>query len=82
MMPFLSIAVPPVEEIMELTIALGRRTNPTIRCGGVSLNTATLDGAAAARLCASESARLGLPVADPVRGGPAFDVLVDECLKS
>ena len=29
---------------------------------------------------ARESARLGLPVADPVRGGPAFDALVDSCL--
>jgi hypothetical protein len=28
-----------------------------------------------------ESERLCLPVADPVRGGPAFDRLVDECLK-
>lgn len=74
--------VPPVEEIIELTIALGRRTNPDIRCGGVSLNTSALDDAAAAELCASESARLGLPVADPIRGGPAFGALVDECLKS
>ena len=73
--------VPPVEEIIDLTIALGRRTNPEIRCGGISLNTSTLDEAAAADLCRSESVRLGLPVADPIRGGPAFDQLVDECLK-
>ena len=31
------------------------------------------------RLIAAESARLGLPVADPIRGGPAFDRLLDRC---
>ena len=75
-------AVPPVEEIIELTIALGRRTNPAIRCGGISLNTSALDEAAAIELCRSETARLGLPVADPIRGGTAFDDLIAECLKS
>jgi hypothetical protein len=29
---------------------------------------------------AAESKRLGLPVADPIRGGPAFDKLIDSCL--
>lgn len=76
-----AFAVPPVEEIIDLTIALGRRTNPAIRCGGISLNTSALDEAAAFDLCRSESARLGLPVADPIRAGPTFDQLVDECLK-
>jgi uncharacterized NAD-dependent epimerase/dehydratase family protein len=69
-----------VEEIVELTILLGRRTNPAIRCGGFAFNTSALDEAAATELMARESARLGLPVADPVRGGFAFDALVDSCL--
>lgn len=69
-----------IEEIVELTIALGRRTNPAIRCGGFSFNTSALSGADAAALMASESRRLGLPVADPIRGGAAFDALVDSCL--
>jgi uncharacterized NAD-dependent epimerase/dehydratase family protein len=51
-----------------------------IRCGGVSFNTSALDEAEALEVMRSESARLGLPVADPVRGGPAFDALVDSCL--
>ena len=75
-------AVPPVEEIIDLTIALGRRTNPAIRCGGISLNTSSLSDADAASLCDAESARLGLPVADPVRGGTPFDALITECLKA
>ena len=74
-------AVPPIEDIIELTVALGRRTNPAIRCGGVSLNTSAMDEAEADALCASETARLGLPVADPIRGGAAFDALIEECLK-
>jgi uncharacterized NAD-dependent epimerase/dehydratase family protein len=75
-------AVPPVEEIIELTIALGRRTNSAIRCGGVSLNTSALGDDEAAKLCAAEADRLRLPVADPIRGGPLFDALVEECLRS
>ncbi|WP_343521120.1 DUF1611 domain-containing protein [Sphingomonas sp.] len=73
-------ALTSVEEIVELTIALGRRTNPAIRCGGFSFNTFALGDAEAAELMARESKRLGLPVADPIRGGPAFDALVGSCL--
>ncbi|WP_066665024.1 MULTISPECIES: DUF1611 domain-containing protein [unclassified Sphingomonas] len=69
-----------VEEIASLATALGRRTNPAIRCGGFSYNTAAMDADAAARFMAAESVRLGLPVADPIRGGAAFEALVDSCL--
>jgi uncharacterized NAD-dependent epimerase/dehydratase family protein len=69
-----------VEEIAEMTMLLGRRTNPAIRCGGFSFNTSALEGAEAAELMARESHRLGLPVADPIRGGAAFDALVESCL--
>lgn len=75
-------AVPTIEEIIRLTTALGSRTNPHIRCAGVSLNTSYLPAEEADALCAAESERLCLPVADPIRGGPAFDRLIDECLKS
>ena len=69
-----------IEEIIDLTLALGRRTNPAIRCGGVSFNTSALDEAEARALMERESERLGLPVADPIRGGPAFEALVASCL--
>ncbi|HWW77996.1 MAG TPA: DUF1611 domain-containing protein [Steroidobacteraceae bacterium] len=72
--------VPTIEETIELNLRLGRRTNPAIRCAGVSLNTAKLEAAAARELLASEAQRLGLPVADPIRGGPEFHQLVDACL--
>ncbi len=73
-------SLPSVEEVIDLTVALGRRTNPAIRCGGVAYNTAALDADEATRLMAVDAERLGLPVADPIRGGPAFDALVDRCL--
>jgi len=73
-------ALPSIEETIEVTLTLGRRTNHAIRCGGVCLNTGHLSDAEADSLIAAESARLGIPVADPIRGGPAFDRLIDNCL--
>jgi len=75
-----AFALPSIEETIELTLLLGRRTNPGIRCAGVSMNTSRLEPAQAASLLASESKRLGMPVADPVRGGESFDQLVLACL--
>lgn len=73
--------VPDVEEAIDLNLRLGGRTNPAIRCGGLSYNTARLDEAEALRLMQAESDRLGLPVADPIRGGDLFDRLVEGCLR-
>jgi uncharacterized NAD-dependent epimerase/dehydratase family protein len=75
-----SFPLPSVDETIDLNLRLGRRTNSAIRCGGISLNTVQLDAAAASRLLAEESRRLGLPVADPMRGGAEFERLVDACL--
>jgi uncharacterized NAD-dependent epimerase/dehydratase family protein len=72
--------VPRVEAIIDLTIRLGSRTNAAIRVGGVSFNTGALGEDEARDLMAQESARLGLPVADPMRGGEEFERLVDSCL--
>ncbi|PKP93831.1 MAG: DUF1611 domain-containing protein [Alphaproteobacteria bacterium HGW-Alphaproteobacteria-16] len=73
-------AMPTIEQVIDLTVALGSRTNPAIRCAGVALNTSRYSAEAAAALIQAESERLNLPVADPIRGGPAFDALVDACL--
>ncbi|MEL7688049.1 DUF1611 domain-containing protein [Citromicrobium bathyomarinum] len=72
--------LPDIEELAELTIRLGRRTNPAIRCAGVSLNTSALGSEEALSLLTGETARLGMPVADPMRGGDLFDQLVESCL--
>jgi uncharacterized NAD-dependent epimerase/dehydratase family protein len=73
--------VPSIEETMDINLRLGRRTNRAIRCAGVSLNTSRLEIGAAQRLLDQESARLGLPVADPVRGGAHFAELIAACLQ-
>jgi uncharacterized NAD-dependent epimerase/dehydratase family protein len=75
-----SYLVPDLEETIELNLRLGRRTNAAIRCAGISLDTSRLSTEAAHRLLAEQSARLGLPVADPMRGGMEFEGLVDACL--
>ena len=72
--------VPSLAETIDLTLRLGRRTNPAIRCGGISLNTAALDADTARELLACESMRLGLPAADPIRRGSEFQRLIDSCL--
>jgi uncharacterized NAD-dependent epimerase/dehydratase family protein len=74
-----SAPLPSIEAVIAQTVALGRVTNPAIRCVGVALNTSSLDEAAAQAEIAALSARLGLPVADPMRGGDTFERLVDNC---
>ncbi|MGI9169542.1 MAG: DUF1611 domain-containing protein [Caulobacteraceae bacterium] len=73
--------LPTVEEVADLTLRRGRRTNPAIRCAGVSLHTSGLSEVAALELIAAETARLELPAADPMRGGGAFERRADECLR-
>jgi uncharacterized NAD-dependent epimerase/dehydratase family protein len=73
--------VPSIVETIDLTLRLGRRTNPAIRCAGVSLNTVRLEAAAAHELLARENQQLGLPTADPIRQGAEFKELVDACLR-
>ncbi|PZU51398.1 MAG: DUF1611 domain-containing protein [Sphingomonas sp.] len=72
--------IPELDTAIETYLAAGRLTNPTIRCGGISLNTAGLDAAEAAAEIARTEDRFGLPTADPLRGGPALDRLIDGCV--
>lgn len=74
------LALPGVQETIDLAVRLAQRTNPAVRCAGVSLNTASLTPAQAEAAMAGLSAELGLPVADPIRGGPCLDRLVAACL--
>lgn len=73
------LALPSIETLIAHTILLGRVTNPAIRCIGIALNTGGMDAAAADAEIAATAARLPYPVADPMRGGPQFDRLLDAC---
>jgi uncharacterized NAD-dependent epimerase/dehydratase family protein len=75
-----SYLLPTIAETIDLNLRLGRRINAAIRCAGVSLNTSAMTAEAAAELLSEESARLGLPVADVMRGGAPFEALVNACL--
>jgi len=75
-----AVPLPKVAALIDLTLTLGRLTNPNIRCAGVAFNTGGMSDAAAAETMADAATKLGLPVADPVRGGPAFAALVGACL--
>ena len=77
-----SYKLPTIPELVDLALLLGSRVNPNVRCGGVSLNTHGLSAAEATDALAREGSALGMPVADPMRGGQAFEDLVDACLGS
>jgi uncharacterized NAD-dependent epimerase/dehydratase family protein len=71
---------PSLTEAIDLNLRLARRTNPKVRCAGVALNTSTLGAADAQTVLSEHSSRLGLPVADPIRGGVEFERLAEACL--
>jgi len=71
---------PPLEDAIALHLRMGSLTNPKIRCAGVSFNTSSLGPAEAKELLDRTSHAIGLPVADPMRGGAAFERLVEACL--
>jgi uncharacterized NAD-dependent epimerase/dehydratase family protein len=72
--------LPDLREAIDLTLRLGARTNPAIRCAGIALNTSRLSEADGHAVIARTKAEMQLPVADPIRGGAAFDELVAACL--
>jgi uncharacterized NAD-dependent epimerase/dehydratase family protein len=73
---------PSLPEAITRHVAMGSLTNAKIRCAGVSFNTASLRPAAAETLMQGVAQSLGLPVADPMRGGAALERLVESCLAS
>ena len=73
-------AVPSLAETIDLTLRLGARTNPAIRCAGISLNTAHLGPDERRRVLAETESEVGLCTADPMQPGEAFEALLDACL--
>jgi uncharacterized NAD-dependent epimerase/dehydratase family protein len=70
--------LPSIEQVIDQTVAMGRITNPDIRCCGVSLNTSALGDHAATEEITATAQRTGFPVADPVRG-LGLERLLDAC---
>ena len=73
---------PSLPEAIARHCAMGSLTNAKIRCAGISFNTASLGPTAADTLMQGVAQSLGLPVADPMRGGAALERLIESCLAS
>ena len=67
-----------IAEAIEATTALGKLTNPAVRCVGIALNTAALSANDAERLLRDTQRQFALPTCDPQRGGAA--AIVDALL--
>ena len=62
-------AVPGVSECMALNVALGRRTNPDVRCVGVCVNTSGLKASERSTYLQRLEREVELPCVDPVIDG-------------
>ena len=71
---------PQLPDAIAVHLRMGALTNPQIRCAGVSFNTAAFEAAEAVELMQRTSDSIGLPVADPMRGGALFERLVEACI--
>ena len=71
---------PSLPEAIARHVAMGSLTNKKIRCAGISFNTGAIAPVEAVALMQRTSENLALPVADPMRGGAAFERLVESCL--
>lgn len=66
---FPEFAVPTIPEVIELTVATGRLTNPNIRCVGISVNTSSLEDKVRAAYIEELTRQNDLPCVDPVATG-------------
>lgn len=63
--------LPTIQQVIDMAIAMGRLTNPDIRCVGICVNTSALDEADAKAYLAKTGAEHELPCVDPMRFGSA-----------
>jgi uncharacterized NAD-dependent epimerase/dehydratase family protein len=61
--------LPTIGDVIHLTIACGRLTNPAIRCVGIAINTEKLSESEAKNEIARAEKQFALPATDPVRFG-------------
>ena len=62
-------ALPTIGQVIDLTIANGKLTNPNIQCVGIAINTEHLDEAAAHAILTATATEYGLACVDPIRTG-------------
>lgn len=64
-------SLPSIQQVIDMTIACGRLTNPDIRCVGIAVNTLALDEVTCSRTLAEIAETHDLPAVDPIRTGVA-----------
>jgi uncharacterized NAD-dependent epimerase/dehydratase family protein len=65
------VKIPPLLELIELYLSMGRLTNPAIRCSGISLNTRGMSDSERETALNNTRQDTGLVVFDPVATGVA-----------
>jgi uncharacterized NAD-dependent epimerase/dehydratase family protein len=63
--------IPDLQVAIDRYVEAARLTNRAVRCIGLSINSSSLSDAEWASYASAQSARLQLPVVDPLRGGVA-----------
>ena len=61
--------LPSIRQVIDMTVALGRLTNPRIQCVGLAVNTQALEEGEARDYLAELDHQEGFPATDPVRFG-------------
>lgn len=61
--------LPSIQQVIDLTIDVGKLTNPNIRCVGIAVNTQKLDEETAKRIMDEIAIAHDLPTVDPIRTG-------------
>jgi len=74
-------SLPSIQECIDQHVTMGRRTNPEIRCVGVSVNTSTLPAGEREQYLADLSDETGLPCIDPLINGcnTIIDYITTKC---
>lgn len=74
-------AIPPLAEVIDLHLALARRTNPAARVPAIALNTSSVSTAEAATILTRHEQQYGLPCFDPMRSDlrPIVDLITATC---
>jgi uncharacterized NAD-dependent epimerase/dehydratase family protein len=59
--------IPPIPEVIDLHLALAKRTNPNVKCVAIALNTSKMSPEESIKICAEYERKYGLPAFDPLR---------------
>jgi len=73
--------LPPMQEVIDITLQAARTTNPEVVCAGISVNTSSMSDAERQDYLTELNAQSGLPCVDPVATGmaPVADFLQENC---